>query len=553
MYYRGQREPQAGLAYKWKVLISVIFGVFMIILDSTVVNVAFQTLRREFGASLSDSQWVLSIYVLALGITTPVAGFLADRFGAKRIYVGGLALFVLGSLLCGLTSEVSHSIWFLVAARALQGVGGGLAQPLGAALLYSAFPPEEQGKALGFFGIALVLAPALGPLLGGFLVDQNLWQWIFFINVPIGIVGITLASRWLRQRVGDHKPALDPLGLATSVIGFGSVLYAASIAADRGWTSGTVITWFLIAVVSLTAFALIELFVAKEPLLNLRLFKRRNFLLASLVGYVSVLALFGAEFLLPLYLQALRGRTALETGFILLALAVSSGIATPVAGQLYDRIGPRPLVVTGFSILLINTWQLSRIQADTSIQWLLFLLALRGLAIGMTVQTTFATALTAVPRDILARGSSLINSTRFVIQALGVALLATVLSSALSPEIAQFGQQAQEGKLPAVTQSNAPSTPGQSATGNTRFGLCETPGVVADKNVPSGVPAQAAPRVRPLIQQACTENLIGFERAYNVTFYAAIVALVIGAMLPGWPFKWAGRAAAAREAAAGAH
>ena len=154
-------EQSGRLAYKWKVLISVIFGIFMIILDTTVVNVAFQTIHREYGASLSDLQWVISVYVLALGIATPMSGFLSDRFGIKRMYVGGLALFVLGSLLCGLAPTISPSIWLLVAARALQGIGGGIAQPLGSALLFSTFPPREQGMALGIFGIALVVAPAL--------------------------------------------------------------------------------------------------------------------------------------------------------------------------------------------------------------------------------------------------------------------------------------------------------------------------------------------------------------------------------------------------------
>src|SRR5215213_2277815 len=183
-----------GLEQKWKVLIAVMFGIFMIILDSTVVNIAFQTLRREFGATLADAQWVLSIYVLSLGVTTPVSGYLADRFGIKRIYLLGLAIFVIGSFFCGL----APSLGWLISARALQGFGGGIAQPLGPAQLYRAFPPKEQGTALGYFGIALVVAPALGPILGGFLIDLNLWRGIFFINIPIGIIGITLAYKLLK-------------------------------------------------------------------------------------------------------------------------------------------------------------------------------------------------------------------------------------------------------------------------------------------------------------------------------------------------------------------
>ena len=527
-YGAAQPQPAGRLAYKWKVLISVIFGIFMIILDTTVVNVAFQTIRREYNTSLNNSQWVISIYTLALGIATPLSGFLSDRFGIKRMYVGGLAAFLVGSLLCGLAPTLSSSIWLLVAARAAQGFGGGIAQPLGSALLFSTFPPKEQGTALGIFGIALVVAPALGPILGGFLVDQGLWRWIFFINLPIGLVGVFLANRFLRERRPETVPALDPLGLITAVVGFGAVLYAASIAADQGWGAGNVLLWFGVGGVSLLLFGLIELFVAKEPLLNLRLFGNPTFLTASLIGYVTVIGLFGAEFLMPVYLQALRGRTALQTGFTLLPLALTSGVITPIAGRLYDRIGPHLLIVTGFALLAINTWQLSQIQADTPISTLLMLLALRGAALGLTVQTTFATALAAVPRRALARGSSLINGTRFVVQALGVAVLATILASALSPEVKAQSQQGREQAAQTAAQP---------------FGLCETPGVPADQNVPPGVPAFARAQALQGVQQACRENLIGFERAYRLTFYVALAAVVIGLFMPGWPRAWAGRTA----------
>lgn len=525
-----QPVDEGRLAYKWKVLISVLFGIFMIILDTTVVNVAFQTLRREYGASLSDAQWILSVYVLALGITTPMSGFLADRFGLKRVYLSGLVVFVIGSVLCGL----APTLGFLIAARALQGIGGGSAQPLGPAMLFRAFPPEEQGMALGFFGIALVVAPALGPLLGGWLVDANMWRWIFFINVPIGIVGVTLASRFLRESKPERKPQLDPIGLLTATVGFGSVLYAATTAAENGWTSGSVLTWFAVGATALVAFTLVESFVAKEPMLDLRLFRNRTFLTAGLVGYVSVLALFGAEFLMPVYLQAMRGRTALETGFILLGLALAAGVTTPIAGRFYDKVGPRPLVVLGFGVLLVNTWQLSLIEATTPISWLVFLLALRGVALGMTVQTTFATALASVPPRLLPRGSSLINSTRFVVQSLGVAVLATILTSGVSAEVRDQQKQFQEQTPQAVTQP---------------FGLCETPGVAEADNIPPAVasrfpgeiPAVVKTEIRKGIATACQQNLFGFERAYRFTFYMALLAMAIGAFLPGWPFGWAGR------------
>jgi DHA2 family multidrug resistance protein len=520
-------EKPRGLEQKWKVLISVMFGIFMVILDSTIVNIAFPTLRREFGVSLANAQWVLSIYVLSLGVTTPISGFLADRFGIKRMYLLGLSLFVLGSFLCG----ISPSLGLLIAARALQGFGGGIAQPLGPAQLYRAFPPKEQGTALGIFGLALVVAPALGPILGGWLVDLGIWRAIFFVNIPIGILGVFLGSRFLLDYKAERKPGFDPLGLITAVAGFGAVLYAASIAESSGWTSSTTLIILGFGVLALIAHAVVELKIVKEPMVNLRLFANPTFLNAALVGYVATVALFGAEFMMPVYLQAFRGQTALGTGVILLAVAATSAFATPTAGRLYDKIGPRMIMVVGFIVLCINTWQLSLIQGNTPISYIVFLLALRGLAVGLTLQTSYVTALSSIPLDQLPRGSSLMNSTRFVVQAVAVATLATILVSSLSPDIKAQQEKMQE-------QQMANTAP---------FGICETPGVAAQDNVPphvgSAPPMSADVKAKIVagLQTVCDQSMQGFENAYRLTFYASIGALFLALFLPGWPGKWGGR------------
>lgn len=529
---RKERAAPRGLEQKWRILITVMFGLFMIILDSTIVNIAFPTLRSEFGATLADSQWVISIYVLALGITTPVAGFLADRFHIKRMYLLGLAIFAFGSLLCG----IAPSLPLLIAARALQGFGGGIAQPLGPAQLYRAFPPKEQGTAFGILGIALVVAPALGPILGGWLVDINLWRAIFFVNVPIGIIAVVWGWFSLPDYRTGHRPLFDPLGLLTAIFGFGAVLYAASIAEVDGWTGLATLGTLALGMVILIVHALIELRVAKEPLMTLRLFQNRVFLNASLVGYVATVALFGAEFLMPLYLQTFRGRTALEAGVILLGVAATSAFATPLAGRLYDRIGPRIIMVTGFFILCINTWQLALLQATTPMWYIVFLLALRGLAVGLTLQTSYVTAMSSIPLDNLPRGASLLNSTRFVVQAVSVAALATILVSFLSPQVK--AQQQQLEQAPTVA--------------NVRFGVCETPGVPAQNNLPPGVEmslasmqpnnaAAAKAKILGGLKQACDQTMTGFEAAYKITFFASIGALILAAFLPGWPGKWGGR------------
>jgi DHA2 family multidrug resistance protein len=247
-------------------------------------------------------------------------------------------------------------------------------------------------------------------------------------------------------------------------------------------------------------------------------------------------ALFGAEFLMPVYLQAFRGRTALDTGFILLAVAVTSAIATPLAGRLYDKIGPRAIMVVGFFILCINTWQLSKIEGTTSIKYIVFLLALRGLAVVLTLQTSYVTALSSVPLNILPRGSSLLNSTRSVVQAVSVAALATLLVGSLSAEV-----RAQQDKMQETLITN--STP---------FGVCETPGVAAADNLPPGVkdslvslPSQSADAAKTKIvaglKMACDQSMHGFESAYWITFLASIIGLLLAASLPGWPGKWGGR------------
>lgn len=280
--------------------------------------------------------------------------------------------------------------------------------------------------------------------------------------------------------------------------------------------------------------------------MNLRLFANPTFLNASLVGYIATVALFGAEFLMPVYLQAFRGRTALDTGFILLAVAATSAFATPLAGRLFDKIGPRSIMVVGFAILCVNTWQLSRIEGSTSISYIVFLLALRGLAVGLTLQTSYVTALSSIQLNQLPRGSSLLNSTRSVVQAVSVAALATLLVGSLSADVKAQQDQMQESLI----------------TNSTPFGVCETPGVAAMDNLPPGataslsaLPAQTADAAKSKIlaglKTACDESMLGFESAYRITFFASIGALILAAFLPGWPAKWGGRGSTQTPVAGG--
>lgn len=419
---RSTSDGGADDGYKWRVLFSVIFGTFMSILDNTVVNVALATLQKDFGASISHTQGVVTYYALSLGIVIPLAGFLADRFGIKRIYVISLIAFTTASALCGLAPSLNTLIFF----RILQGLGGGALLPLGTAMLFTAFPPNERGLALSVFGIPSLVAPALGPTLGGFLVEYVDWRFIFYINLPIGIIGALIAGRNLRERKSATRAAFDLPGFILSTMGFGCVLYGLSNAATDGWTSGTVVGFLGFGVAALAAFALVELR-SPHPLLNVRFYQKPVYLLASAVGWVSVVALFGATFLLPLYFQTLRGRTPFQTGLLLLPQAVAAVISIQISGRLYDRIGPRYVVTTGLIGLALTTWGFTQITLTTSYVLICAQMAVRGFALACVMQPTQAAALSVIDRDVLTRASSLLAVMRSVFQSLGVAILGTVL------------------------------------------------------------------------------------------------------------------------------
>src|SRR5579883_708284 len=328
--------------YKWKVMAAVIFGTFMAILDSTAVNVAVPTLQKAFHVQVDQVDAVLTSYILALGIITPLAGWFSERFGIKRIFLLAMGLFVTGSALCSL----SPSLLWLVAFRALQGLGGGLLSPLGLALLSGAFSEKERGLAFGLYGIPLVVAPASGPVLGGYFVQDLSWHDIFLINIPIGIIGIIIGALWLRESRRGATARLDIPGILLSVVAVGCLLFGIQNGQTDGWTSAPILVLLIVGGAALLAFIVVELLV-REPLLDLRLFGKRTFASASVLGWVSAVALFGAEFLLPIYLQTLRGQTPLQAGLLVLPLAIGAGLTTPIAGALYNRVGARWLIAFG--------------------------------------------------------------------------------------------------------------------------------------------------------------------------------------------------------------
>lgn len=419
---------EGRLAYKWVVASVVVFGVFMSILDQTIVNIAIPRLQTAFGADIHSVQWVLTAYILTQGVITPTAGYFADTLGTKRFYIISLAAFTLGSVLCGLAWSLPALIFF----RVLQGAGGAALFPLSITMLFREFPPQERGIASGVFGVPALLAPAIGPTLGGYLVTYAGWQSIFFINLPIGILAIVLVSIFIRETQAQVNQRFDFLGFFFVAVGLTAVLYGLSDASTDGWGSVQVIGSIIVGVIALVIFVFVELAIVRRegrPLLDLRLFTNRPFTLSIIASLFVIFSLFGGVFLFPLYLQSLRGLSAFQAGVILLPQALAAMVATIVGGRLVDRIGVRGVMIPGLLILAYATWQLSSLSLYSSYGWIQLVLIIRGLALGFCVQPLTVAGLSEISPRQLAQASSLNTVARAVASSLGIAILATLVQT----------------------------------------------------------------------------------------------------------------------------
>jgi EmrB/QacA subfamily drug resistance transporter len=417
-----------GLDYKWILAMVVILGVFMSILDQTIVNIAIPRLQTAFGADIHSVQWVLTAYILAQGVATPTAAYFADTLGIKRFYIISLGAFTVGSALCGL----AWSLPILIIFRVLQGLGGAALFPLSITLLFREFPPQERGTAMGFFGVPALLAPALGPTLGGYLVTYVGWQAIFYINVPIGIIAIILSALFIREYRPAGQTRFDAVGFIFVSFGLIALLYGLSSASTDGWGSTTVVGCLSFGLLSLAIFVATELIIANrggQPLLDLRLFANGPFRAGMIANLFVIFALFGGLFLFPIYLQNIRGLSAFQSGLILLPQALAAMVSVIIGGRLVDRIGVRAVMIPGLLILAFATWQLTYISLYSTYGWLQLMFILRGVALGLTVQPLTVATLSEISPRQLAQASSLSTVNRAVASSLGIAVLATLVQT----------------------------------------------------------------------------------------------------------------------------
>lgn len=419
----------------FSVLVVIVIGTFMAILDGTIVNVSLPKMISVFNSSPEHAQWIVTAYMLTLGIIMPVSGYLGDRFGYKRMYSSALLLFVLGSLLCGMAWSVNSLIVF----RVIQALGGGIMMPLGMAILYQNYPREKMGMVLGIWGIAVMLAPAIGPALGGYLVDYASWRLIFYFNVPVGILNIFLATSRLRetQLVKGHR--FDYIGVVTSTIGFFCLLLALSQGNRFGWNSPYIVFLLFLAGFSLAILVHNELH-HSEPLLDLRLFKNYIFAISIVVSSIISIGMYGVIFLIPLLLQSILGQSAMQTGLILFPAALASGIVMPFSGRLFDRYGPRTIVVGGLAVLVVTTYMLHTFNAMTPFSVMIFWLAARGLGMGFCFMPSTTAGMNTVPPHLVGRASALNNVIRQVASAFGISMFISVFQNRQAVHLVNLAQ-----------------------------------------------------------------------------------------------------------------
>ena len=434
---------QAGFDQRWLILSVTTIGTFMSILDSTIVNVALPGILRDFHADLSEGQLIISVYLLSLAVVIPVSGFCADRFGIKRMFMLTLIAFTIGSALCGLAWNTPSLVFF----RVVQGIGGGMLQPLSLAIVYTVIKPLERGRFMVVLGLPSLLAPLIGPTLGGFLSDYASWRVIFLINLPIGLLNLVLAQKLLKESPRRAGARMDYLGLALSLIAFPALLLGFTEGEQRSWGSPLVVGLLTTGLVALVALLVVE-YRREEALLRIRLLKNKFFALGMGLQFVMQFSLFGLQFLFPLLYQTGYGLSAARTGLLLLPAGIVTFLVMNVAGRTYNRVGPRVLAVSGGLVLLVLTLLLSRISPSTGIGVVAALIAVRGLALGLAMMPIQTAMFNAVPHEYITRATALGNTGFRIFASASTAALTTILAISLRWHGAPEGSSIVQGTAP---------------------------------------------------------------------------------------------------------
>ncbi len=445
-------EQQSETFTIWSILpqmLALVFGAFMVLLDSTVINVAIPKLVDYFDTNLKMVQWTVTSYTLALSAVIPMAGWLSDRFGFKRIFVTTVALFTIGSALCALAQTTEQLIFF----RIIQGLGGGMVMPLVMSMGFKLAPANKRGAVMALVGIPLMLGPALGPVVSGWLIEYTSWHWIFLINLPIGILSIFFGLRFLPTFERGKPPHFDYLGVILAPIAFAMLVYGVS-EGGTSWTSTGALVGLGVGGAALILFIIVEL-MQKQPLLELRAFRSSDFTRGVLLSWIFFVVNYGAIIMIPLYLQNVQGLTPLHTGLLQMPMALITGISMPIAGKLFDKIGAWPLAMTGMTFYAAGLFILSGIHSDSGLGLVYAPIILMGLGAGCTLMPLNTHVLNSAPPHLMNRVTPLTSSAQQIVISFAITSLIGYMTSQTTNHMLNLGQSSQANLLTAMTDAFA--------------------------------------------------------------------------------------------------
>ncbi|HDG8454858.1 TPA: DHA2 family efflux MFS transporter permease subunit [Staphylococcus aureus] len=419
-----------------KILAALLFGMFIAILNQTLLNVALPKINTEFNISASTGQWLMTGFMLVNGILIPITAYLFNKYSYRKLFLVALVLFTIGSLICA----ISMNFPIMMVGRVLQAIGAGVLMPLGSIVIITIYPPEKRGAAMGTMGIAMILAPAIGPTLSGYIVQNYHWNVMFYGMFIIGIIAILIGFVWFKLYQYTTNPKADIPGIIFSTIGFGALLYGFSEAGNKGWGSVEIETMFAIGIIFIILFVIRELRM-KSPMLNLEVLKFPTFTLTTIINMVVMLSLYGGIILLPIYLQNLRGFSALDSGLLLLPGSLIMGLLGPFAGKLLDTIGLKPLAIFGIAVMTYATWELTKLNMDTPYMTIMGIYVLRSFGMAFIMMPMVTAAINALPGRLASHGNAFLNTMRQLAGSIGTAILVTVMTTQTTQHLSAFGEE----------------------------------------------------------------------------------------------------------------
>ncbi|MFZ0368065.1 MAG: DHA2 family efflux MFS transporter permease subunit [Halobacillus sp.] len=421
-------------------IVSVLLvSAFVAVLNQTLLNTALPNIMESLNVSASTSQWLMTGFMLVNGVMIPITAFLIGKFTTRRLFFTAMTLFTIGTMVAALAPNFP----VLLSGRLIQASGAGIMMPLMQTVMLMIFPIEKRGTVMGMAGLVIAFGPAIGPTLSGYLVEEYSWRVPFMVIIPIAIAALMFGAFALKNVTKQTNPKIDILSIILSTFGFGGLLYGLSSAGNDGWDSANVYVAVIIGVISLTSFILRQ-FRLDKPILEFRVFGNKIYALAAVISMVVMMSMLGAELLIPIYMQTMRGFTAFESGLLLLPGAIVMGVMSPITGRIFDKVGARWLAIVGLSIIAVTTFELSTLTATTTYTFILVVYAIRMMGIAMVMMPVSTAGLNQLSTEWIPHGTAMNNTLRTIAGSIGTALLVTVMTNASKDYVPSSGETKQQ-------------------------------------------------------------------------------------------------------------